>query len=151
VLFDYTSLADSNETELHTLPGRAVDVPFDPFPLQGDRESLYCLPPAKTLGHHYFAADNSPTFNLTVEGVNMVLFGNKTATVPAPAGSNVGPSGTGAVAWLQLEAKIGNAAEVSVGIKEAYRVETAGGNPEATCSAVGVMTIDYAAEYWFFD
>jgi len=81
----------------------------------------------------------------------MVLFGNKTATVAAPAGSPLGPDGTGAVAWLQLEAKINIAAETSVGIKEAYRVETAGGNPEPLCSSVGVMSIPYASEYWFFD
>jgi len=81
----------------------------------------------------------------------MVLFGAKTASVSAPASAPLGPDGTGAVTWLQLEAKTNIAAETSVGVIEAYRVETAGGNPEATCSSVGTQTIDYAAEYWFFD
>jgi len=107
------------------------------------------------LGHHYFAADGTPTFNLTgapaTDGGNMVLFAAKTGTVNAPADAPLGPDGTGAVAWLQLEAKTAVVAEMSVGLKEVYRVETAGGNPEALCSSAEVMTVDYAAEYWFFD
>lgn len=149
VLWDYTSLASSNETELNTLPGLAVNVPFDPFPLDGTPTSLAGLPAATVLGHHFFAADGTPTFNLT--GANMILFGNKTATVTAPVGSPLGPNGTGSVAWLQLEAKVNIAAETSVGITEAYRVQTAGGNPMTLCSSAGTQSIPYASEYWFFD
>jgi len=154
VLFDYTSIATSNETELNTLPGLAVDVPFDPF--TPTPTSLAGLPEATVLGHHFFAADATPTFNLTgapsADGNgNMILFAAKTASVSAPAGAPLGPDGTGAVAWLQLEAKTTVPAEISVGVKEVYRVETAGGNPDLVCLDSNVMTIDYAAEYWFFD
>lgn len=152
VLFDYTSIANSNETELDTFPGTAVNVPFDPF--SPTPVSIAGLPAATVLGHHYFAADGTPTFNLTgapaVGGENMILFGNKTATVTAPAGSPLGPDGTGSVAWLQLLAKVNIPLEESVGIVEAYRVETAGGNPETICSEVGTQVIPYASEYWFF-
>lgn len=81
----------------------------------------------------------------------MILFGAKTASVSAPAGSPLGPDGTGSVAWLQLEAKTGIVAETSIGVSEAYRVKTAGGNPTTLCTSVGTQTVDYAAEYWFFD
>jgi len=153
VLFDYTSIANSNESELNTFPSIAANVPFDPF--TPTPTSLAGLPAATVLGHHFFAADTTPTFNLTgapaTNGGNMILFGAKTASVNAPVGAPLGPDGTGAVAWLQLEAKTTVATEASVDIKEAYRVETAGGNPETLCSSVGVQTIPYAAEYWFFD
>lgn len=152
VLFDYTSIARSDETELNTFPGKAVDVPFDPF--APNPQSLPCLPPARVLGHHFFAADGTPTFNLTgapvAGGGNMILFGNKTVTVTAPAGSPLGPAGTGSVAWLQLNAKVNIPAETSIGLVQGYRVETAGGNPEATCSEIGIQSIQYASEYWFF-
>jgi hypothetical protein len=41
----------------------------------------------------------------------------------------VGPSGSAAVPWLKLLAKDG----ATGGIKEVYRVDTAGGSAPATC------------------
>ena len=60
----------------------------------------------------------------------------------------MGPAKTGAVDWLQLVAKDG---VESVGLQTVYRVVTAGGNPPAVCPSVGVISVQYAAEYWFYD
>jgi hypothetical protein len=38
----------------------------------------------------------------------------------------------------------------SIGESVAYRVVTAGGNAP-NCSATGVISVQYAAEYWFFE
>lgn len=142
VLFDITELARANSTILSTLTSEAVYVPFDPN--TATSISIDGVPPLTFLGHHYFNAAGVPTFNLTAVGD--ILYGAKTASVAAPSTADVGPDRTGAVAWLQLQDKGG-----SVGLSEVYRVETAGGNQYATCTAAGVMTIDYAAQYWFYD
>jgi hypothetical protein len=100
----------------------------------------------EVLGHHYFDSAGTPTFNLTA--VDKYGFMAKTAAVSAPATANPGPAGTGAVPWLDLNQKSGY---VSKNISQVYRVETAGGNQYVNCSAAGVMSIQYAAEYWFYD
>lgn len=77
-----------------------------------------------------------------------MLIGKKEADVKAPAGSDAGPEGTGAVDWLFLGNKGG-----SVGLEAVYRVETAGGSAPSTCQGVdvgGVISVQYAAEYWFY-
>ncbi len=38
----------------------------------------------------------------------------------------------------------------SIGESVVYRVVTAGGNP-LNCTATGVMSVQYAAEYWFYE
>jgi hypothetical protein len=98
------------------------------------------------LGHHYFDSTGTPTFDLTA--VNKIGFFAKTAAVNAPATANKGPAGTGAVPWLDLNKKAGY---TSVGLSQVYRVETAGGNQQVNCTVAGVMSIQYAAEYWFYD
>jgi hypothetical protein len=98
------------------------------------------------LGYHYFDSAGTPTFNLST--LNKIAFVGKSASINAPAVANKGPTGTGAVPWLQLNKKTGY---TSVGISQVYRVETAGGNPELTCTVAGVMSIPYAAEYWFYN
>jgi hypothetical protein len=99
-----------------------------------------------TLGHHYFGADGTPTFDLSAKG--KILFGKKNSDIKAPSTANAGPAGTGAVDWLQLVAKPGGA---SVGLQTVYRVVTAGGNPPTVCPSTGVISVQYAAEYWFYD
>jgi hypothetical protein len=99
-----------------------------------------------TLGHHYFAVDGTPTFDLSSK--NKILFGKKNSDIKAPSTANVGPGKTGAVDWLQLIAKPGYA---TVGLQTVYRVVTAGGNPPAICSSTGLISVQYAAEYWFYD
>lgn len=60
--------------------------------------------------------------------------------------TNRGPAGAGAVDWLQLQDKGG-----SIGIAEVYKVVTAGGAAPTICTTTGVVTVPYAAEYWFYD
>ncbi|KAG0646892.1 hypothetical protein D0Z07_6202 [Hyphodiscus hymeniophilus] len=137
-LYDGTALATANEAEFNSLPPLAVYVANPKLPA-----SVASL---AVLGNHYFAADGTPTFNLSSKG--KILFAKKNGDVAAPANANKGPSGTGAVDWLQLVAKPGYA---TVGLQTVYRVVTAGGNPPAVCPSVGVISEQYAAEYWFYD
>ncbi|KAF8852147.1 hypothetical protein BDZ45DRAFT_695315 [Acephala macrosclerotiorum] len=139
-LYDATSLAFVNESAVHAIPPVAV---FEPLP-SGDlalAEGVF-----EPLGHHYFDATGTPTFNLTA--VNKILFGNKTGDVKAPSTANKGPFKTGAVDWLQLTKKT---TYTSVGVSLAYRVVTAGGNAPANCSSTALISVPYAAEYWFFE
>jgi len=142
VLFDITSLARANSNLLPNLTTEAVYIPFDP--LTSTELSITGIYWLGYLGHHFFTAAGVPTFDLS--NVGDILYGAKKASVAAPSDANAGPAGTGAVPWLQLQDNGG-----SVGLSEVYRVETAGGNAFATCTDAGVMTVDYAAQYWFYD
>jgi hypothetical protein len=122
----------------NTLPPLAVYMPLISLPA--------LIPAAATLGHHYFSADGTPTFDLSSKG--KILFARKTGDIKAPANANVGPAKTGAVDWLQLVSKDGYG---SVGLQTVYRVVTAGGNPPTVCPSAGVISVQYAAEYWFYD
>jgi hypothetical protein len=96
------------------------------------------------LGAHYFLADGTPTFDLLA--VREILFSKKVADIKAPADAPKGIDGTGAVDWLSLTSING-----SVGLKEVYRVSTAGGNPPATCDGYGsLVSVPYAAAYHFY-
>lgn len=107
---------------------------------------------ADFLGHHYFDANSSPTFDLSGSPDGLLLSGTKTGDVKAPADSDTGLLDTGAVDWLQLG---DNGRGLSVGVTVAYRVLTAGGVAEA-CSVSGanpageVFSVPYAAQYWFY-
>lgn len=140
-LYDATAIALASVSILNTIPGLAVNTP--------PTAAGYVLPAPynrlSKLGNHYFLADGTPTFDLT--SVKKILFAKKNAFVDAPANAPKGPAGTGAVQWLDLVAKPGYA---SVQLGEVYRVETAGGNAPTTCASVGVTTVQYAAEYWFY-
>jgi len=129
VLYNATRKAYYNETALNELPPYAVYV-----------ASLRL----EVLGHHFFDSTGTPTFDLY--SVNKILYGSKTGDIKAPVTANKGPAGTGAVDWLQLTAKKGYP---SIGLSVVYRVVTAGGQP-SNCTFVGVMMVDYAAEYWFY-
>ena len=141
-LYNATAIAHTSVTTLNTIPGLAVNTPAT--------AAGYVLPAPyqylPKLGNHFFGADGTPIFVLSE--VNKILYGLKNASTPAPTDAPVGPAGTGAVAWLDLVAKTGYP---TVGLKQVYRVETAGGNPPATCATVGTIVVQYAAEYWFYD
>ncbi|KAL7909093.1 hypothetical protein GGI35DRAFT_426891 [Trichoderma velutinum] len=94
------------------------------------------------LGHHFFNTDGAPTFILRRGSFNVVAA--KKASVPAPGSSDPGPMGTGAVAWLALDAAN------SKGATFVYRVETAGGNSHGCSKAAGQDSTSYAAQYWFY-
>ena len=131
-------MVTANEAAFNALPPLAVYAPLPNLP--GPISSFVVL------GHHYFGADGTPTFDLTAK--NQILYGKKNGDILAPSTANKGPAGTGAVDWLQLTAKPGYGS--SVGLETVYRVVTAGGNPPAVCPSVGVISVQYAAEYWFF-
>jgi hypothetical protein len=148
-LFDATALAYDDESALNAIPPIAVYMPL--------LSSSFILPPSFdilappfddniVLGHHFFDHAGTPTFNLSF--VDKILYGMKTADIEAPATANKGPAGTGAVDWLQLTSKAGYK---SVGCSLVYRVVTAGGAAPVNCTVEGVLTIQYAAEYWFYD
>jgi hypothetical protein len=118
-------------------------------------------PPAPSLapsnidlsGHHYFATNTTPVFNLdasedpTQQLGNVV--GHKVANSTAPASATDGENGlgNGAVAWLYLSATNATLGDV----RAVYRVNTAGGSPPKTCeSSDAVFSVQYAAEYWFY-
>ncbi|KAL9603983.1 MAG: hypothetical protein Q9179_002011 [Wetmoreana sp. 5 TL-2023] len=98
------------------------------------------------LGKHIFDGAGVPTFDL---GKNGVLKAKKIANIAAPATACKGANGkgNGAVDWLALTEVPG-----SVGLKEVYRVETAGGKAPASCGGGPDhhIEVDYAAQYWFF-
>ncbi|KAL7949448.1 hypothetical protein V8C42DRAFT_310918 [Trichoderma barbatum] len=94
------------------------------------------------LGHHFFNTDGAPTFILARGSFNVVAA--KKAAVPAPGSADPGPMGTGAVAWLALDAPN------SHGATFVYRVETAGGNSHGCSKAAGHDSTSYAAQYWFY-
>jgi hypothetical protein len=143
-LFDATALAYLDEAMLHTIPGIIVNMPLP-------STSTLVLPSilrADVLGHHYFDAALTPTFDLS--SVGKILFGGKTGDIKAPSTASKGPAGTGAVDWLQLTAK---STYVSEGLSLAYRVETAGGvglSCNTSTSTTAVQSVQYAAEYWFY-
>lgn len=96
-------------------------------------------------GHHYFEL-TVPTFNLDTAAMNLgIAPTSKNNTAPAPAGSPVGQygQGFGAVAWLKLLATD----EATGNLQEVYRVNTAGGNPPATCAGMpSAFEVQYSAE-----
>ncbi|KAL8713910.1 MAG: hypothetical protein Q9220_002056 [cf. Caloplaca sp. 1 TL-2023] len=98
------------------------------------------------LGRHYFDAAGVPTFDLGAIGL---LKGKKIANIAAPATACKGANrkGDGAVDWLTLTEAPG-----SNKLKEVYRVETAGGKAPTSCGggAAHNITVQYAAQYWFF-
>lgn len=95
------------------------------------------------IGKHFFDAAGTPVFDLYTKGESLV--GKKVDQVAPPANAASGPAGTGAVMWLKLDDKGG-----SKGLKEVYRVITAGGNPTPSCKKAGLFSIEYATEYWFY-
>jgi len=137
-LFDLNWLAYHNEPLLNTIPPVAVYLPLQPY-------GFGLTFPVAVLGQHFFDSTGTPTFDLY--SVNKALYGSKTGDIKAPAAANKGPAGTGAVDWLQLTA---NAGYESNGLSLAYRVVTAGGQP-FNCTVAGAITVQYAAEYWFYD
>jgi hypothetical protein len=145
-LYDATSVAFSDETLLHTLPPVSVTHPVDQGGKFVTAGKVINLP---VLGNHYFDINGTPVFNLSAH--SKIIFSAKTESVAAPATADKGPLGTGAVAWLMLTDKKGYTGGTTVGLQQVYRVETAGGNSPLCTEATGVITVPYAAEYWFYN
>ncbi|KAI5458411.1 hypothetical protein BGZ63DRAFT_406836 [Mariannaea sp. PMI_226] len=99
-------------------------------------------------GHHYFTNATTPFFNLQTQNENLGQAPcQKNSSSPAPPNAPVGQNGESAVPWLQLPAIEG----ATDGIKEVYRVSTAGGSAPATCQGQEKsFQVEYAALYWFY-
>jgi uncharacterized protein DUF3455 len=102
------------------------------------------LPP---IGHHYFDSAGTPVFDLSTSKTRRILFAAKTFSIKAPWNADAGPAKTGAVDWLLLDAK---SLYTSIGLKQAYRVVTAGGIG-STCTEFGIYSVDSATEYWLYN
>ncbi|KAK5160241.1 hypothetical protein LTR04_004710 [Oleoguttula sp. CCFEE 6159] len=101
-------------------------------------------------GHHYFVDASTPFFDLDTSSHSYGTGAfKKAAACPAPGDAPRGPlreGGYGSVAWLKLAAK--GAGQT---FQEVYRINTAGGNPPASCvGQPASLEVDYAAEYWLF-
>lgn len=110
-------------------------------------------------GHHYFM-DSSPVFDLNDNKDNKLglLVANASPPdqkVDAPKSASKGQvlaqnGQSGAVPWLKLNSKDGTTDSLS-GV---YRVDTAGGVAPTNCVgqplAPAVISVQYAAQYWFF-
>jgi hypothetical protein len=140
-LHDFTSLAYTSESTLNTIPSTVVYTPISSA--NGTTLTVGAIGTYPIIGHHYFGSDGTPTFDLS--SIGDILFCKKIASVNAPANADVGPDGTGAVPWLMLTDN-----GSSVGLSQVYRVVTAGGKAPATCPDTNLISVQYAAEYWFF-
>lgn len=126
----------AGQAMLDTLPNTAVSESVAQISQSG-------LP---VVGEHHFTAAGVPTWDLFGED-GALLYGEGVGDIAAPQGANAGPQGYGAVDWKALTAEAG-----SVGLKEVYRVETAGGKAPASCGGSGApIQVQYAAMYWFYD
>ncbi|KAL2870627.1 DUF3455 domain-containing protein [Aspergillus lucknowensis] len=152
-LFDISCLAaldaGANTDEFHSSDQsllHAVPDMLKPIPL-GSTDFLATLVNRFTgqnlaIGKHYFTNEGVPFFDLRGFSPDDWIAAKKDSEADAPAKPGYGI--TGDAAWLKLKG-------VEGGIREVYRVHTAGGDPPATCEGMSeVFTVDYSAEYWLY-
>ncbi|KAK6199864.1 mitogen activated protein kinase 2 [Pestalotiopsis sp. IQ-011] len=164
VLYDitsiYSSLSSDEQDQLPISVLRTTDLPLN---LAGDPDNEYAADaadpwkadaditvdgvdePLSVLGHHFFDAALTPTFDL-YNADDLLFKGAKLNGVKAPASADPGLLNTSAVDWLQLGDK-----GASIGLTEVYRVVTAGGGALACEEAGQVFSVPYASQYWFYD
>ncbi|OBT75169.1 hypothetical protein VF21_05449 [Pseudogymnoascus sp. 05NY08] len=143
-LFEITALAQwkPTSTDFTSLPAEAAYLTI-PGVQSLLNSRMPAGNPAPVIGKHFFNSAGVPTFDLSARGKKLIS--KLVDKVSAPATANVGPAGTGAVPWLKLDDAGG-----STGLKEVYRVDTAGGNAPASCSGQPAVSVEYAAMYWFY-
>ncbi|KAK4082168.1 uncharacterized protein Triagg1_1980 [Trichoderma aggressivum f. europaeum] len=142
-LFNVSCIASISQDLLQKVPNMAVNFNYDAA-TSGPLGPM-TLPVS---GHHFFVDSTTPFFNLDTTTLDLgTVPCAKNASAPAPATAAPGPSGSTAVPWLKLTAKDG----ATGSIKEVYRVNTAGGNPPATCQGQPAnIQVQYSAVYWFW-
>jgi hypothetical protein len=147
-LYNASCVAANYPDILSMLPALALEFPVPPQP-----SGVLAPSNIDLCGHHYFATNTTPVFNLDVSPDPAEQIGNvvarKVANSTAPADAVKGPNGVGngAVVWLSL-----NATNATLGdVKTVYRLNTAGGSPPKTCeNSAPEFSVQYAAEYWFY-
>lgn len=141
-LFDVTCLAADDTDKLAKLPEIALKLTKN-----SDIEAAVSHAKMDLLGHHFFQ-ESIPVFNLdtTEDHQKGIAFTKVQKKVDAPSGSEQGDNG--AVEWLYLSTIDGTEGN----FKSVYRVNTAGGAPPETCeNAPSEITVQYAANYYFFE
>ncbi|GJP91284.1 hypothetical protein CBS147343_8296 [Aspergillus niger] len=135
-LFDASCIASVDEELLHHLPALVQGIPLETLDFLATLISLACAGEG-ILGEHYFTGNGQPSFDLRFSGDDDWATMKKVASANAPKSVDV--------PWLKLVKIEGE------GIKEVYRVYTAGGVSPATCEGQeGEFEVEYAAEYWFY-
>lgn len=135
-LFNASCVAALYPDVLDRIPGMAVH-----FDLGGAARLGPSAMPRS--GVHYFADGSTPFFDLDTPTLDIGRAPcAKNSTADAPSTAAVGRRGEKAVAWLRLTAKEG----ATDGIREVYRLTTAGGSPPATCKGLpATFEVQYAA------
>ncbi|KAH6994859.1 hypothetical protein EDB80DRAFT_151861 [Ilyonectria destructans] len=140
-LFNASCVAALYPDLLEQIPGMAVHF---------DISATQQLGPSGLLesGVHYFTNATTPFFNVQSLGKEIGQAPcQKNSTSPAPSGAAVGQQGEAAVPWLQLTTRDG----ATGGMKEVYRLTTAGGSAPSTCEGLSeTFQVEYAALYWFW-
>jgi len=143
-LYDISSLsADPTFSKIQDCLYDAWTKDSDTNPLDGGLDNLvqgqFRL---SLLGVHTFVEFNGasdPSFDFTQST------GDSSDFVTATKAGSIPSSDSQSVAWLSLKGVSGDLAT------QVFRVETKGGNPPSTCTpGSGVITVKYAAQYWFF-
>lgn len=144
-LYNVSCIAATNQDLLEKVPAMAVNFDYDAVTSTGSLGPM-ALPPIS--GHHFFVDGTTPFFNLDTPTLDIgTVPTSKNNSAAAPPTAAKGPSGSSAVAWLKLLAKDG----ATGGIKEVYRVDTAGGSAPATCQGQPAnIQVQYSAVYWFW-
>ncbi|KAH0018818.1 hypothetical protein KCU78_g7015, partial [Aureobasidium melanogenum] len=145
-LYNVSCIAANHPELLSMIPGIAINLPLP--------SSSSAISPINMdlAGHHYFLDPTTPFFNLDTQthsyGIGAFKKANGTSA-PEDAVIGVDGSGMGAVPWLKLTEKVG--VEGRQRLKEVFRVNTAGGQPPATCQGQQEnILVQYAAEYWVY-
>jgi hypothetical protein len=140
-LYNASCVASTYPDLLTLLPNVALQ-----FNLTSDDQATLSPSYLAISGHHYFANTTTPTFNLDTASQDLGFAPcSKNNTSLAPTGSPAGQGGQGhgSVAWLKLVTREG----ATGNLEEVYRVNTAGGNPPATCAGMpATFEVQYAAE-----
>ena len=153
-LYNVSCQASVAPSSLSTLPNLVAMTPLDSM-----GETLFAANPnAQISGHHFFTNTTLPTFNLNVDGDDSlgIVFSKKNASVNAPSDAGYGVDGSKAVPWLYLKSTASPTGDDpdgnTGGVKEVFRVNTAGGAAPATCAGMlgQSWSQQYSAEYWFF-
>jgi hypothetical protein len=140
-LYNATCVASTYPDLLTALPNVALQ-----FNLTSNDQATLSPSYLAISGHHYFSNTTTPTFDLDTASLNLGFAPcSKNNTVNAPPGAPLGQGGegNGSVAWLKLLTRDGSTGN----LEEVYRVNTAGGNPPATCAGMpATFEVQYASE-----
>ncbi|RYP59913.1 hypothetical protein DL769_008332 [Monosporascus sp. CRB-8-3] len=153
-LFNASCVASAYPDLLHVLPRLSLrfDLPFTTAAISDEDDgAAQRMGPADLAvsGAHYFTDATTPFFDLDTPLAALGEAGcAKEEATPAPANAPKGLDGEPAVPWLRLSTVEG----ATGGLREVYRVETAGGSPPESCQGMpAAFEVQYAAEYWFYE